>query len=236
MSIPERFTPDDLAQIASFLAEQRRASQQKPLGGLLPPEHIRGNDPNYRYKYREYPKALTPPAEHIADADAERRFRVKYKDRLPYDGDDAPAKIAEYYALASYPKKMEPPQVIVNTIQEEESVLAGWNAGTPGRKERVTYPRWMFHGSKEPVLVSNINQEQALGRDWYPTVGEAMNSVKEAMVSTRVAEENDERSVLLHELEERGGKADRRWSTDRLRAELDKLDRESVPETESDAA
>lgn len=236
MSLPERFTQDDLSQISAFLAEQRRASQQKPLNGLIPPEHIRGNDPNYRYKFREYPKALTPPAEHISDADAERRFRVKYNDRLPYQGDDAPAMIAEYYALATYPKNMTPPQVIVNTIQEEEAVLAGWNATMPKRSDRITYPRWMFHGSKEPVLVSNIGQEQALGADWYPTAAEAVKSVRDAMISTQKADENDERSILLGEIEARGGKADRRWSTDRLRAELDNLDRRNAADTESDAA
>ena len=52
----------------------------------------------------------------------------------------------------------------------------------------VEFPKWKYHPTKEPVVVDNADQEQALGKDWFdrPDLAqEALTKVQAALAKAK---------------------------------------------------
>jgi hypothetical protein len=212
-------TPEIMAALSSFFSTQP-TNPPRP-SGLLQPNQIRGVNPRYQYVYREFPKALTPPDILVRDELMERDLRARWGAPLPWPEGIQPNgmnPVAAYYAGQHYPKTMTPPQVLVNSRDEEESLMASWNIERPAgdSNAEVTYPRWMFHASEPATLISNRDHELALGPGWYPTPNEALNAARKG--STITTEQLDEHSRLVKQAVELGVRgADSRWTDQRLK-------------------
>lgn len=224
-SLPPGVTPEMMAALAAFFASQPQVTSRPR--GILSGTQIRGVSPGYRYKFREYPKALNPPDVRIDSAEHERRFRITFKDPLPWDPAQPDHKqyIEDYYATQEYPKTMTPPQIIVNSQDEADAVSASWRAQDGEAEQSVVYPRWMFHADKEPRLVNNLAQESQLGEGWYPSpkaLREATSGEKRPVQTMDEAVSHDE---LLDKALELGiAGVDKRWSVDRLKNAIAKVE------------
>lgn len=216
VNLPEGLSPGAITAALQFLAAQAQEMQERP-SGLLPANMIRGVKKNYKYEYREFPKALTPPDIEVADATQEKRLRVKWNQPLPWRTNDPEGKqyIAEYYASREYPYRMSPPQVIVHNDNEEASVRAGWQAEFGSSGPRM-YPAWVFHASKDPVQVMNAKDEERLGAGWYSNPQEAMNAAKNERPAQPASEEI-ERIDLIKRAEQLEVPIDARMKTGRIR-------------------
>lgn len=230
-NLPPGVTPEMMTAIAAFFASQPQVVTRPR--GVLQPSQIRGVNPGYRYKFREYPKALTPPNVLIDSAEHERRFRLTFKLPLPWDPaqPDHREHIQDYYATAEYPKTMTPPQIIVNNQDEEDAVSAGWRTAGGDEVQSVIYPRWMFHATKEPVLVKNLAQETNLGDGWYPSLG-ALKDATEGRSPTRDTQTIDEAleydQLLDKAIAMNIAGVDKRWSIDRLKNAIAKAEARKV--------
>ena len=216
--LPEGMTPDMMAAIAAFMQQQQQALNRARPSGILQPNQIRGVNPNYKYKYREFPKALDPPPVTVTDAPQERTLRSRWNQPLPWGDKDM---VEAYYGEQEYPKEMLPPQVVVNSPEEEESMLASWH----GKTGRVNYPRWMFHAEREAVLVRSHDDQVALGAGWFPTVKEAIES---AQAAVRVSKNPSEREDLMNRAHQLGIEFKPQWSTDRLRDAVSAAEKEAA--------
>src|ERR1019366_4212617 len=113
--------------------------------GILNSNQIRGVDKDYRYQYREFPKALTPAEVAVTDARHEARLRSAWHMALPWDG-QGPIETKQrddYYAAQVYPKVMQPPQVIVENADEEVKILASWNVKASAMAKAEKWPHYM---------------------------------------------------------------------------------------------
>lgn len=222
MPLPQGVSPEQMAAMAQFFASLPRMDQPRP-SGTLRVDQIRGVNPRYRYDFQPYPRALTPPAVIISNVDEEKRFRRTFNQSLPWNPTEAHGRmyIEQYWSVQQYPKEMQPAQVIVRSIQEEEAVLAGWRAGPSSTGgEGPIYPRWMFHPKQQAQLVSSAGAENALGKGWFPTPGEAISAAKgETLVKPEAELDRDE---LLAEADRRGLRINRQWPLDRLRDAVEK--------------
>lgn len=231
MQLPPGVTPEQMAAMVQFFASQPPAEKPRP-SGTLQKHQIRGLNPNYRWTNQQYPKALHPPAQEIQSRDAEVRFRLAFNRPLHWDLTKPEGRMYtdQYWALQVYPKMMQPPQVIVQNVQEEEAVLASWRINTGSETlGGVVYPRWMFHAEKQPAMVSSADAEHALGTGWFPTPQEAVDAARG--LAPAKSEQELDRNALLAKAEELGIKFDRRWPTERLRASV-----QAAEKTETEAA
>lgn len=216
--LPEGLTPDMLQAIAAFMQQQQSAIAAARPVGTLQPNQIRGVNPAYKYRFREYPKALNPPPVTVEDEKQERTLRARWNQSLPWN--DA-AMVEGYYAEQSYPREMQPPQIVVQSPEEEESVLASWG----DYANRVHYPRWMFHASEEATMVRSHDEEIALGAGWFPTIKEA---IAMAQAAARTNTGNDERSRLMDRAHQMGVVFKPQWSTDRIREAVEAVEKEQA--------
>lgn len=180
MDLPAGLTPEMMDNLARFFSQPNQAAYVRP-SGLLQPNQMRGYNPRYQYKYREYPKALTPPRIQVRDANHERDLRVQWGTPLPWNNDDDGRDlIREYYTTQEYPKMVTPPQVIVQSAADEKSKLAAWRAesGEAGDDMQAGYPKWLFHAEKPAEFVNGRDEETALGQGWYTTPAEAMSAAR----------------------------------------------------------
>lgn len=215
--LPEGVTPEMMQAIAAFMQSQQAALQRARPSGTLQPNQIRGVNPNYRYKYREFPKALDPPSVTVVSVAQERTLRARWNQPLPWADRDM---MDAYYDAQEYPKEMLPPQVVVNSSEEEESMLASWH----GKTGRVNYPRWMFHAEKEAVMVRSHDEQVALGAGWFPTVKEAIAA---AQADVRNYKQPSEREQLMDKAHQMGIEFKPQWSTDRLREAVEAAEKEA---------
>ena len=126
INLPPNINPAILAAALQYLQAQAQQMAPRP-SGVLQPHQIRGVNPQYKYEYKEFPKALTPPDWEIKDAKQERDLRVRWRRPLPWsDQADGKDLTAQYYAEQEYPKRETPPQIIVNDTTEEAAVRAAW--------------------------------------------------------------------------------------------------------------
>lgn len=216
VNLPEGLSQGAIMAALQFLQAQAQEMQERP-SGLLPANMIRGVKKNYKYEYREFPKALTPPDIEVADATQEKRLRVKWNQPLPWRSNDAEGKqfIAEYYAAREYPIRMSPPQLVVQNDNEEAAVRAGWQAEYGDSGGRM-YPAWLFHASKSPVLVNSKVEEEKLGAGWYANPQEAMDAAKNTKPAQPASEEI-ERIDLIARAEKLEVQIDVRMKTGRIR-------------------
>lgn len=206
--LPPGLTPEMMASIATYFAEQQALAKQhvRPKG-ILQPNQIRGVDPNYSYRYREFPKALTPPPVIVADEAEERTFRVKRGQPLPWE---KPEMAVEYYKLRQYPVKLQPSQILVHSSEEERATKASWNLQAP---DHVSYPRWLFNPMEAPRMVSSASEEDALGKDWFPTIKEATDAATKLSAGDTV---RAERQALVDEATTLGVQFNLAWPNKRL--------------------
>lgn len=230
--LPPGLTPQMLQNIVAFLTAQ--AAQQAPRpSGTLQPNQIRGVNPAYRYSYREYPKALTPPPVEVKNEQEERTLRVRWNQPLPWpdvEPNGSASRVEAYYMLREYPTFMQPPQIVVQTAEEEEAKLASWNVGG---SSRVKYPRYMFHAEKGGAMVNSAMEEHALGAGWYATPAEAMQAAFSKMKETdqrqgltsssnqTPVDGASDREALLARAKELGIDAKPSWGTKRLMDAID---------------
>jgi hypothetical protein len=211
-------TPEAIAAAMLFLANQ--AANQKPRPtGLLPQSMIRGVNPNYRYEFREYPKALIPPDVIVSNRQEEHLCRVKWQEPLPWPSNDPAGRelIEQYYATQNYPKRMTPPPIPAKDAAEEASYRAAWRDDFG---EIDIFPMWMFHATNQPVLVGNRQQKEALGDGWFPNLMDAWNHVR----GIRIEQPTDdavEREELMKLADELGVAYDMRVKTGVLRQKVE---------------
>lgn len=187
--LPAGFTPTLLAQLKAYF-DSTVAPMKKRVRGLLQLQDIRGHI-NQAYEFREYPKMITPPSETIKSVIEEKKFRRKYGLKLPYR--DTVRKVRqgeidyekEYWDLQDYPKEMRAKAVKVWSREEEDGLLAAWNAANPARAKDPNYAqgRWFFHASKEPVMVHSLAEEQALEPGYRLTPMEAFRDAQDALLA-----------------------------------------------------
>jgi len=216
MELPQGLTPEVLKNIQDFMASQPAKQEYVRPSGLLKSDQVRGVNPRYRYEYREYPKALTPPKITIRDANHERQLRNSWHMPLPWGtDDDGKALTANYYAEAVYPRDVQPPQIVVNNAQEEAAKLAEWRVDGSGAKGSV-YPKWLFHAEKGGQMVSSRDAEIALGGGWFDTPAGALASLKKEAASA-----SDSLDGLRETAVALGIGVDKRWGEKRLRDEIE---------------
>lgn len=225
-NVPPGMTPAMIQAALAYLLSQAQQNAPRP-SGLLQAHQIRGVNPSYKYEYREYPKALTPPDIEIQNAAEERALRVKWREPLPWQANDPAGAelIRVFYEEAEYPKRVTPPQVFVADMAEEAAVRAQWQAefGVDGG---IVYPAWFFHVSKQPAMVHSAAQRDALGAGWYQTPQEAVDAAKGVQAPVQASEEI-ERARLLARADELGVSVDARMKTPRLRNIVDKAEEEA---------
>lgn len=213
--LPAGLTPDMMAAIAQYFAAQQVLARTAPRpSGLLQPSQIRGVDLGTPYVYREFPKALNPPADTINSSVEERNWRAKHKQPLPWDDR---LMVDTYYQTRSYPVSMKPPQIVVHTAQDEKAKLAEWNMSGG---DRISYPRYLFHPAMGAKFVNSIDEEQALGDGWFGTPSEAMD---EALRLAKGDNTRDERHALITEAMTLGVKFEQSWNNKRVREAIDKF-------------
>jgi len=180
--LPPGLTPEMMANLAAFLANQPIKDMYVRPSGTLPQNQIRGYNPRYVYSYKEFPKALTPPPTIVKNEAHERTLRVQWGTPLPWNSGEGDGRetIAGYYAGQDYPKEVPTPQVIVYTAQEEAAKLAEWRAahGGEGAHPATPYPKWLFHPDKPAIYVMTSDQEVGLGPNWFDTPKAAQDAVK----------------------------------------------------------
>lgn len=238
-ALPPGLTPEMMANLAAFLAAQPAKQNVSRPNGLLQPNQIRGYNANYKYEFREYPKALTPPRMTVRDANHERTLRVEWGRPLPWNNDlDGAPRIAEYYGTESYPKEIVPPQIVVFTRAEEDAKLAAWRAeaGDEPLNRDADYPKWLFHPDKPALMVATRDEEIALGRGWFSTPAEAQSASKPKgpstakYVSNRMTPEEEAERI---DLVERAAKVNLQfypqWSSARLKREVEELEAKLQP-------
>jgi len=219
-NLPPGMTMEMMRAALAFLASQT-IPVTRP-SGLLQPNQIRGVDPNRKYTFIEYPKALTPPDVEIKSMQEERQLRVKWQQPLPYNVNDPQGKefIDEYYATQTYPKLATPPQIIVHSSDEEAAIRASWNMDG---QEVQLFPMWMFHASKPSVLVNNAKQLEQLGEGWFRTPQEAIDSAKGQKPVVQASEEI-RRAEIIKRADELGVAYDRRQTTDAIARAVEKAE------------
>jgi hypothetical protein len=188
-------TPEMLAAAMQFIANQQAQTRPRPTG-ILPPNMIRGVNPNYRYEYREYPKALIPPDVLVSNRMEESVCRVRWQEPLPWPTNSPEGRelIEQYYARQEYPKRMTPPPVAAKDAAEEASYRAAWREDFG---DVDIYPMWMFHATNQPVLVANRQQKDALGDGWFPNLMDAWNHVRGIRPEQTLDSETERTDLML---------------------------------------
>ena len=143
--------------------------------GLLDEDQIRGIDPNYRYQYKGYPKALYPPKVTVTDVAHEKRLRSQWNQPLPWTNPQQQKARDEYYAMQIYPKDMHPPHVTVQNPDEEQAMLASWGV-TKASSHSEVWPHYMFHAKQGGRLVRSLVELQSMGEGWHDTPDQAMEA------------------------------------------------------------
>lgn len=225
LNLPPGVNAAMIAATLQYLQAQAEQNAPRP-SGLLQKHMIRGVNKNYKYEYREFPKALTPPDIEVADAKQERQLRVKWSRPLPWDATkpEGQALIAQYYEEQVYPKRETPPQIVVQDANEEASVRAAWQMEY-GESAGIIYPAWFFHVTKQPVMVSNSKQRDALGKGWFATPSEAMDAAKGITAPVKL-DEQEEREALIRRADELGVSYDMRMKTPKIKQLVQQAERE----------
>lgn len=235
LELPAGLTQEMMESIAAFFTAQQDQLNQAPRPrGLLTANQIRGVNPRYKYTFKEYPKALTPPPIQVRDAKHERDLRVQWQKPLPWNPNDPDGKelINDYYASQEYPREVNPPQIVVRSPEEEHAVIAGWKAEgriKPGDVMASTgYPKWKFHAEKGASFVKTREDEQELGRGWYDTPLEAQKSAAASvgmdLGPKRRLTPEEEKEDLLARATKVGVEANSQWGLPRLRREVEEAE------------
>lgn len=213
-SLPPGLTPDMMAAIVAYMTQQQSLASVAPRpSGVLQAGQIRGVNPRYQYLFREYPKALNPPPVTVKSELEERSLRSKHPSMaLPWDN---AGMIAGYYAARAYPIAIDVPQIVVNSVGEEQARLAEWNMESG---DRVAYPRWLFHPSEQPKFVNSLAEEQSLGKGWHATIQEATD---EAAISSANAVARERRHKLMEQAQSLGVKIEQNWGEKRIQDAID---------------
>lgn len=216
VNLPEGMSLNVITAALQFLATQAQELAERP-SGVLQPNQIRGVKKNYKYEFREFPKALNPPEVEVKDATQERRMRVKWNRPLPWPVHDTQGReyIVQYYDSQEYPKRMTPPQVVVQDANEEAAVRAGWQAEY-GESGGRMYPAWLFHSALAPVYVNSRVEEEKLGDGWYTNPQDAVNAAKGVKPVVQASEEL-ERADLIKRAETLDVQIDARMKTPKIR-------------------
>lgn len=212
-TLPPGLTPDMMAAIAGYFAEQQTLAKQyvRPKG-ILQPNQIRGVNPNYQYRFQEFPKAITPPPVVVNNEGEERTFRTRDGQPLPWE---KPEMAVEYYKLRQYPVRMQPAQIVVHTAADENARRAEWNLQAP---DQVSYPRWLFSATEPPRMVYSIGEEDALGNSWYPTVKEAIEAATRMVAGDTM---RNERQALIDKATQLNVQFNPAWGNKRISDAID---------------